>query len=125
MNLAHSKAPHSVTFVKELPKTADRQNSKIYLENATAGDRSAVSGPPLMIVSRVRLRTQMSNVLDAPRVVVPKADYPSARVDADLISTTGVPSNASIGPIFIRVPLISRTMTGCSPSGFGRAGERV
>jgi hypothetical protein len=48
-----------------------------------------------------------------------------ARVDADLMSTTGVPSNASIGPIFIRVPSISRTVTGCSPSGFGRAGERV
>src|SRR5437667_6183949 len=30
---------------------------------------------------------------------VPKAVHPSARVDADLISITGVPSNASIGPI--------------------------
>jgi hypothetical protein len=28
------------------------------------------------------------------------ADHPSARVDADLMSTTGVPWNASIGPIF-------------------------
>ena len=53
------------------------------------------------------------------------SDHPSARVDADLISTTGVPSNASIGPIFTRVPSSSRTVTGCSPSGFGRAGERV
>ena len=51
--------------------------------------------------------------------------HPSARVEADLISTTGVPSNTSIGPIFTRVPSISRTVTGWSPSGFGRAGERV
>ena len=51
--------------------------------------------------------------------------HPSARVEADLMSTTGVSSNASIGPIFKRVPSISRTVTGCSPSGFGRAGERV
>jgi hypothetical protein len=35
------------------------------------------------------------------------ADHPSARVDADLISTTGVPSNTSIGPIFTRVPLVA------------------
>ncbi len=33
-----------------------------------------------------------------------QAHHCSARVDADLISTTGVPSNASIGPIFTRVP---------------------
>src|SRR5437763_3784155 len=31
------------------------------------------------------------------------------RLDADLISTSGVPSNASIGPIFTHVPSISRT----------------
>jgi hypothetical protein len=36
------------------------------------------------------------------------ADHPSARVEADLMSTTGVPSNTSIGPIFMRVPSISR-----------------
>ena len=53
------------------------------------------------------------------------ADHSSARVEADLMSTTGVPSNTSIGPILTRVPSISRTVTGCSPSGFGRAGERV
>ena len=40
------------------------------------------------------------------------ADHPSARVEADLISTTGVPSKASIGPIFNRVPSIARTVTG-------------
>src|SRR5205823_10487628 len=42
--------------------------------------------------------------------------HPSARVDADLISTTGVPSNASIGPAFTHVPSISRTVTGCKPT---------
>ncbi len=45
------------------------------------------------------------------------ADHPSIRVDADLMSTTGVPSNASIGPIFTRVPSISRTVTACGLSG--------
>jgi hypothetical protein len=58
-------------------------------------------------------------------LLISLADHPSARVDADLISTTGVPSNTSIGPIFTPVPLISCTVTGCSPSGFGRAGDRV
>jgi hypothetical protein len=52
------------------------------------------------------------------------ADQASARVDADLMSTTGVPSNASIEPIFLRVPSISRTVTGGILSGFGRARER-
>src|SRR5438874_13696876 len=42
-NLAHFKTPHSVTFVKELSKNCDRQNSEIYLESATACDHSAVS----------------------------------------------------------------------------------
>lgn len=42
------------------------------------------------------------------------ADQLSARVDADLMSTIGVPSNASIGPIFTRVSSILRTVTGCS-----------
>ncbi len=42
------------------------------------------------------------------------------QVDADLISTTGVPSNASIGSIFTRVPSISRTVTGCRPSAYTR-----
>src|SRR5207248_357929 len=50
--------------------------------------------------------------------------HPSARVEADLISTTGAPSNTSIGPIFTRLPSISRTVTGCSPSGLGRAGVK-
>src|SRR6266550_3111486 len=31
----------------------------------------------------------------------------SARVDADLMSTTGVPSKTSIGPIFTRVALVA------------------
>ena len=35
------------------------------------------------------------------------------------MSTTGVPSNASIGPICTRVPSISRTMMGYRPSEFG------
>jgi hypothetical protein len=35
------------------------------------------------------------------------ADHPSARIDADLMSTTGVPSNASIGPIFKRVARVA------------------
>ena len=42
-----------------------------------------------------------------------------------LTSTTGVPSMASIGPIPNRVPEISRTVTRCSPNGFGRCGDRV
>ncbi len=41
------------------------------------------------------------------------------------MSTTGVPSIASIGPILIRFPTISRTVTRCSPSGFGLSGDRV
>ena len=42
-----------------------------------------------------------------------------------LISTTGVPSIASIGPTFNLSPEISRTVTRCKPSGFGRSGDRV
>ena len=42
-----------------------------------------------------------------------------------LMSITGVPSIASIGPIRNRDPSISRTTTGCRPRGFGRSGERV
>jgi hypothetical protein len=41
--------------------------------------------------------------LSARTVELPHcAVHPSARVDADLMSTTGVPSNTSIGPIFTR-----------------------
>ena len=69
-----------------------------------------------------RKRQIIGHVIEA---LAPHANHPSARVDADLISTTGVPSNASIGPIFRRVPSTSRTVTVCSPIGFGRAGERV
>jgi hypothetical protein len=39
-----------------------------------------------------------------------------------LTSMTGVPSMASIGPIRNRIPQISRTVTRCSPNGFGRCG---
>ena len=42
-NLAHFKAPHSVTFVNRATQNCDRQNSEIYFESATACDRSAVS----------------------------------------------------------------------------------
>jgi hypothetical protein len=31
---------------------------------------------------------------------------------------------ASIGPIRNRAPVISRTVTRCSPNGFGRCGDR-
>jgi len=41
-NLAHFKAPHSVTLVKELPKTATGKILK-YVLSATACDHSAVS----------------------------------------------------------------------------------
>ena len=41
------------------------------------------------------------------------------------MSTTGVPSMTSIGPIRIRFLLISRTVTRWRPSGFGRSGDRV
>jgi hypothetical protein len=40
-------------------------------------------------------------------LLILETDHPSARVDADLMSTTGVPSNTSIGPILIRVPLVA------------------
>jgi hypothetical protein len=42
-----------------------------------------------------------------------------------LISTTGVPSITSIGPIRNRFLPTFRTVTRCSPSGFGRSGDRV
>src|SRR5712675_1499242 len=52
--------------------------------------------------------------------------HPSAnRESTGLISTTGVPSIASSGPTLISRPEISSTFTRCSPSGFGRSGERV
>jgi hypothetical protein len=41
-DLAHFKAPHSVTFVNELPKNNDRQNSEYMLER-NACDLSAVA----------------------------------------------------------------------------------
>jgi hypothetical protein len=41
------------------------------------------------------------------------------------MSATGVPSIASIGPILTRLPTISRTVTRCSPSGFGLSRDRV
>ena len=41
-NLAHFKAPHSVPFVKELPKTATGKIQK-HILSATACGRSAVS----------------------------------------------------------------------------------
>ena len=41
------------------------------------------------------------------------------------MSTTGVPSIASIGPIRMRFPAILRIVTGWRPSGFGRSGDRV
>jgi hypothetical protein len=46
-------------------------------------------------------------------------------VRTGLISTTGVPSIASIGPTFTFFLVISRTVTRCKPSGFGRSGDRV
>jgi hypothetical protein len=45
---------------------------------------------------------------EAIMAAAPHADHPSARVDADLMSNNGVPSNTSIGPIFTRVP-VNRT----------------
>src|SRR5919197_1445992 len=42
-----------------------------------------------------------------------------------LMSTTGVPSIASSGSTLSLRSAISRTTTGCRPSGFGRSGDRV
>ena len=41
--LAHFKAPHSVTFVAELPKTATGKIQKYVLRGGRAGDRGAVT----------------------------------------------------------------------------------
>src|SRR5207247_8630872 len=49
----------------------------------------------------------------------------SERPSTGLMSTTGVPSMASMGPILRRLPAIDRTVTRWRPSGFGRSGERV
>src|SRR5262249_50027137 len=51
--------------------------------------------------------------------------YPERRPSTGLMSTTGVPSMASIGPTRRRLPLISRIVTGLRPTGLGRSGERV
>ena len=42
-NLAHFKAPHSVTFLKELPKTATGKIQKYVLRRTPDSNRSAVS----------------------------------------------------------------------------------
>src|SRR6266849_9028771 len=42
-----------------------------------------------------------------------------------LMSTTGVPSMASIAPMRRRLPSIDRTVTGWRPNGFGLSGDRV
>jgi hypothetical protein len=44
---------------------------------------------------------------------------------AGLMSTTSVPSIASMGPMRMRRPSMARTVTGWRPSGFGRSGDRV
>jgi fatty-acyl-CoA synthase len=41
-NLAHFKAPHRVTFVKELPKTATGKIQKYVLRAQRPANRSAV-----------------------------------------------------------------------------------
>jgi hypothetical protein len=41
--LALFKAPHSVTFIEELPKTANRQDSEIRFARTPDSNRSAVS----------------------------------------------------------------------------------
>ncbi len=42
-----------------------------------------------------------------------------------LMSTTGVPSMASIGATRNRCSATSNTVTRCSPTGLGRSGDRV
>jgi hypothetical protein len=42
-----------------------------------------------------------------------------------LISTTGVPSMASIGPTLRKFPFLAKTETRCRPNGLGLSGERV
>ena len=51
--------------------------------------------------------------------------YRSLGAITGLVSMIGVLSTASSGLTRSRAPLISSTVSRCSPSGFGRAGERV
>jgi len=55
----------------------------------------------------------------------PRSVYDSADPDTGLMSTTGVPSIASIGPTYRRPGFIFKTFTRWSPSGLGRCGDRV
>jgi hypothetical protein len=105
----------AICFVSRGPPRFVWAAQSFPLRTARTTDVGAIG--PKAFVKRGVQRLCQYRVLDA--------DHASARVEADLMSTTGVPSKTSIGPIFTRVPSISRTVTGCSPSGFGRAGERV
>jgi hypothetical protein len=61
----------------------------------------SVIGIALTVEQRRAFGAFYENASDA------EVDHPSARVDADLMSTTGVPSNTSIGPIFTREALVA------------------
>ena len=56
-NLAHFKAPHSVTFVKELPKTAT-EDSEMHFASATACDRAAAISAVEKITMGLRVASQ-------------------------------------------------------------------
>ena len=59
-------------------------------------------------------------------VSTPELYYASADCrSTGFISTTGVPSMASIGPTFNLFTVISKTATRCRPSGFGLSADRV
>src|SRR6267154_1333169 len=66
-----------------------------------------------------------SRALSEPTKAQATTHQSADRESTGLISTTGVPSIASSGPTLISRPEISSTFTRCSPSGFGRSGDRV
>src|SRR5580765_434086 len=55
----------------------------------------------------------------------PIASQAFLQASSGLMSITGVPSIASIGPTRRRFPTIFRTVTGCNPMGFGLSGDLV
>ena len=59
-----------------------------------------------------RNRCRRSRRTRANRCSIPKRLYTCGHLKTGLISTTGVPSIASMGPIRNRVPSIERTTTG-------------
>jgi hypothetical protein len=78
------------------------------------------------LTGRARRRGSMDQASPPVQPQVRPAPHRSSeRGRIGLISMTGVPSIASIGPTLNRSPEISNTFTRCSPTGLGRSGERV